>query len=186
MNAISRMLAPVLIASATILPAAAQTAAVPPALPDPATIEVPDVTPSQDPKVRKEGFKFYYFHNPSVSFAEAVVDLRECRAHLATGGPARVPGFIPWDETHRRETPGISSPYGLIGYFIAAEILMPKIERGLRSNKMRRCMGTRGYDRYAITEKAWDVLNDGEEERLVLMQARLASGPKPQDAAVTE
>ena len=175
-----------LIASASILPAAAQTAPASAVLPDPATIKVPDVTPSQDPKVRKEGFKFYYFHNPEVSFAEAVVDLRECRAHLAVGGPARVPGFIPWDETHRRKRQGIVSPYGIVGYLIASEIFLPKIERGLRSNKMRRCMGTRGYDRYAITERAWDVLNDGDEEALVLMQAKLASGPKPQDVAVTE
>ena len=33
-------------------------------LPDPATIKVPDVAPSNDPKVIGDGYKFYYFHNP--------------------------------------------------------------------------------------------------------------------------
>jgi len=55
-----------------------------------------------------------------------------------------------------------------------------------RSNKMRRCVGTRGYERYAIPEAAWDVLNAGDEAQLILMQAMLASAPRAQDEPVTE
>ena len=146
---------------------------------------VPDVAKSHDPKVRNQGYKFYYFHNPAVSFAEAWQDLKECRAHLVTAGDASVPGFIPWDEAHRRETIRGTQPYGRVGAALAA-IILPKFERGIRSNKMRRCMGTRGYARYAIPEAAWKVLNDGDEQQFVLMQAKLASGAKPQDEAVTE
>ena len=153
-------------------------------LPDPAAVTAPDVTPSDDPKVAEQGYKFYYFHNPEVGFAEAWRDLSECRAHLAAAGPAKVPGFIPWDEAHRRETRA-PAPSGLVGAALAA-IIVPKLERGLRSNKMRRCMGTRGYVRYAIPEGAWNVLNEGEERQLILMQAKLASGPKPKDEAVTK
>lgn len=167
-----------------ILPGA-EAAATAQSLPDPATIAVPDVTPSSDPKVKNQGYKFYYFHQSGVSFAAAYQDLVECRAHLAAGGPARVPGFIPWDETHRREIPQTVSPYGLVGAALAA-IILPTMERGARSNKMRRCMGTRGYARYAITEASWDRLNEGDERELILMQAKLASGPKPLDQEVTE
>lgn len=162
--------------------ASAQTLEAP--LPDPATIEVPDVTPSSDPKVREEGYKFYYFHNSEVNFETAYQDLRECRAHLITGGAAAVPGFIPWGEAHRREIPKTTPMYGIVGAAMAA-IIVPKMIRGQQSNKMRRCMGTRGYERYAIAEVTWDKLNDGDEQQLILMQAKLASGPKPQDEAVT-
>lgn len=170
-----------------LLPVAgwAQVTPGPAPLPDPATIQTPDVTPSRDPKVSQDGYKFYYFHSPRVTFVQAYRDLKECRGHLAIGGPAQVPGFVPWDEAHRRRVVPTSSPYGLVGAGLAA-IIVPKMERGLQSNKMRRCMGTRGYNRYAITEKAWEMLNDGDEERLVLMQAKLAAGPKPQDVAVTK
>lgn len=153
-------------------------------LPDPATITAPDVTPSTDSKVREEGYKFYYFHSPDVSFEMAYQDLRECRAHLVSGGMAPVPGFIPWGEKHRREVPQLTPMYGLVGGVMSA-IIVPKLIRGQRSNKMRRCMGTRGYERYAISESVWDKLNDGDEEQLILMQAKLASGPKPADEVVT-
>lgn len=170
--------------------AAAANAADPPsALPDPATIQVPDVTPSDDPKVSKDGYKFYYFHNPSVSFEEAYRDLKECRAHLPVGGATNVPGFVPWDEAHRRKIyTGFTAPSPLhaVVYSAVGAVIVPKIERGLRSNKMRRCMGTRGYVRYAIPEAVWNKLNEGDEEQLTLAQAKLASGPKPRDEVVTK
>jgi len=159
-------------------------------------VKVPDVSPSQDPKVRSEGYKFYYFNNPAVSFADAYRDLVECRGHLVVAGPAKVPGFIPWDEAHRRRTrqggPMVVGPdmvtavAGAVVFSAMAAIILPKMERGARSNKMRRCMGTRGYERYAITEDAWDILNKGDEKQLLLMQAKLAAAPRPQDEAVTE
>lgn len=154
-------------------------------LPDPATVSVPDVAPSNDPKVREDGYKFYYFHNPEVSFAEAHRDFVECRAHLVVGGAAQAPGFIPWGEEHRRKVyEGTPMFPGLFTQALAA-IILPKMQRGVESNKMRRCMGTRGYVRYAIPEKTWDILNDGEEAQIILMQAKLASGPKPNDEVVT-
>lgn len=162
----------------------AQTAPVA-TLPDPATIEVPDVIPTHDPKIFKAGYKFYYFHSATVSFTQAYEDLRECRAFLAAFGAGQVPGYVPFNETHTPPEVPSSQPYGLVGVGIGA-IVVPKIERGLRSNKMRRCMGTRGYARYAIPERIWDVLNEGDEQKLLLVQAKLASGPKPLDEEVTE
>lgn len=166
-------------------PARAQTLPDPATIPDPASISVPDVTPSSDPKIKSDGYKFYYFHRSGTSFDDAYRDLTECRGHLVTGGAAAVPGFIPWDEAHQRKIPQRIQPYGLVGGALAA-IILPKMERGARSNKMRRCMGTRGYARYAITEESWNRLNEGDERQLILMQAKLASGPKPVDQEVTE
>ena len=67
---------------------------------------------------------------------------------------------------------------------IMADIITPKMERGLRSNKLRRCMGTRGYQRYAISEAEWDEINKGDEQQIILMHAKLATGPRPQAAPV--
>jgi hypothetical protein len=154
-------------------------------LPDPASVTVPDVTPSNDPKVREEGYKFYYFHNANVSYAEAHQDLAECRAYLPVGGGTQVQGFIPFGENYNRPV-YVGTPI-FPGLFtnVMASIIVPKMERGVASNKMRRCMGTRGYDRFAIPEVTWDKLNNGDEAQLLLMQAKLASGPKPTDEVVT-
>ncbi len=160
-----------------------------PALPDPASLSVPDVTAS-DPKVQSDGYKFFYFYNPSVSFSEAALDIAECRSFLMSGAAPKVPGFIPWVEPVNRKIvrgPGmINAAYGPLGIALSiginqglAAIIMPKMERGLRNNKLRRCMEPRGYSRYALPEESWKTLNEGDEGKLILMQAKLASGPKP-------
>lgn len=157
-------------------------------LPEPASISVPDVTPSHDANVRNQGYKFYYFHNSAVTFAEAYQDLKECRAHLVVGGGVPVPSFVPWDdahgdEGHARKIPVAVPMYGVVGAAMAA-IILPKMERGVAGNKVLRCMTTRGYQRYAIPQASWDILNYGDEQKLLLMQAKLASGSKPQDEPV--
>ena len=169
-------------------PLAAQTVA---DLPDPATITAPD-TSASDPEVLKEGYKFFYFNNPSVSFSEAVADIAECRSFLANGAPPSVPGFIPWTEPVKRKQNrggGFLVAYGLLGVGVEAglaAIIMPKIERGLRNNKLRRCMEPRGYKRFALPEASWKILNEGDEKQLILTQAKLASGPQPANGEVTE
>src|SRR3954452_6042730 len=141
---------------------AAALAEVPATTPDPAGIELPPIAFSNDPGVLHDGDKFYFFHNPSVSFAEAYQDFRECRGYLAPGAPPRVPGFVPFGAPHHWEVPPVVPAYGLVGQAILA-IVMPKLERGMRSNKLRRCLGTRGYVRYPIPGESWHELNTGDE-----------------------
>lgn len=175
------VLAAALAASILAVPVTAQEA-----LPDPATVSVPDLASSADPKVQKDGYKFFFFHNPSVSFAEAYADISECRSFLAGGGLAGLPAFRPWVEpVKRKQQVNYASPYGLVGAAMAA-IIVPKIERGQRNNKLRRCMEPRGYARYPVAEADWDRLNEGDPATLIAMQAKLASGPKPSVAEVSE
>lgn len=154
-------------------------------LPDPATIEIPDVSSADAKKLEKQGHKFFYFYNPSVSFSEAHEDLTDCRRHLEVGAAVLLPGYIPWVESVDREIEYGPNPYGLVGAIIGAIIAGP-LERGARNNKMRMCMGPRGYLRYPLPEEAWKTLNEGDEETLILMQAKLASGSKPLAQEVTE
>lgn len=161
--------------------ASAQTAH----LPDPATVKTPDITPSHDPSVRSEGYKFYYFHRASVGFGQANQDLKECQVYLVPSALPLMPAFIPWDEAYRKRIPEATPMYGLVGAGILA-IIGPKFNRGIVSTKMRRCMGTRGYDRFAIPKGTWETLDKGNEEEVKLMQAKVASGPRPNDEAVVE
>jgi len=48
---------PILLLLAQPLPAGAQAADPSQVLPDPATVTIPDVSPSQDPKVRSDGYR---------------------------------------------------------------------------------------------------------------------------------
>jgi hypothetical protein len=171
------------LAAALAMPVAAVAQQGPP-LPDPASIAVPDIA-SADPSVQAEGYKFFIFHNPAVSFAEAHADIAECRAFLPSGEFRPLPSFVPWGETAVRASTAGPGPYGLVGDAIGA-VLVPKIVRGQRNNKLRRCMEPRGYLRYAVPEAAWDRLNEGDEAALVLMQAKLASGPRPAAPEVRE
>ncbi len=159
-------------------------------LPDPATIELPDLSVADDPKAVEEGYKFFYFHNPSVSFEEAYRDISDCRSYLP-GRIAALPTFIPWVEPKAitPQVPRYNSPYGPMGDLVnaaIAAIVVPKIQRGKRNNKMRMCMEPRGYARYPVSEASWEILNEGDEGDLILMQAKIASGPTPDAAPVTE
>lgn len=157
----------------------------PTSVPDEASVKVPNIAQSNDPAVIHDGYKFYFFHNPSVTFKEAFEDFRECRSYLTAGAAPRVPGFVPFGEEHRKDAPPTTSPYGLVGGALLA-IIEPKMERGVRSTKMRRCMGTRGYVRYPVSGSAFDALNSGDEATIIATQAKLATSPKPNLPQVTE
>lgn len=119
------------------------------------------------------------FHNPSVDFATAYADIAECRSFLPAGPGRALPGFTPWVAAPRAAPiqSGIN-PYGLVGDAIGA-IILPKMERGQNNTVLRRCMETRGYVRYAVSEAAWNTLNDPKNPMIIAMQAKVATGPKP-------
>lgn len=169
-----------LLAAVFAAPAVAQSG---PPLPDPASVQLPEIGPTT-PEVIKEGGKFFAFFNPSLTYAQAHSDVAECRSFLPTGIIRPTPSFVPWEDPSVRPAV-VYAPVG-IAAGILASIIIPKMERGLRNNKMRRCMGTRGYQRYAIPEAAWKTLNEGDELQLIAMQAKLAITPGLKLHEVTE
>lgn len=170
-------------------PAAAQASPASPAatqsLPDPATITLPDVTPSTDEKVRKDGARYFYFHKAGVSFAEAYADIAGCYRYLFAGEVMRVPGFAPWVEPGPRRTIARTPQYGFVGAIIGGMIAGPLL-RSDRNSKLRRCLDPRGYQRFAIPKEIWKAVMDGDLRDSILRQAKLASGPTPHDTPVTE
>jgi hypothetical protein len=157
------------------------------ALPDPAKIVAPDIS-TNDPKALSDGYKFFIFHSSSVNFSTAYTDILECRRFMTSsmGFGRKMPDFIPWVVTPQpRALASGPNQYGLVGSAIEA-ISAPKILRGLNNTILRRCMETRGYARYPVSEVVWESLNDPENPTAIAVQAKIASGPKPLQAEVVD
>ena len=169
-----------LLAALAVVPASADSGLAPP---DPASVQLPDLG-TITPEVIKEGGKFFAFVNPSLTYAQAYADVAECRSFLPTGIMRPLPSFVPWEEPSVRP-PVVYRPVGLAAGILVS-IIMPKLERGQRNNKLRRCMGPRGYRRVAVPEAAWQALNEGDELQLIARQAKLATTPGLHLHEVTE
>lgn len=169
-----------LLAAAIAAPAMAQSGLPPP---DPVSVELPVLGPAT-PEVIKEGGKFFAFVNPSLTYVQAFEDIAECRSFLPVGVYRPLPGFVPWEEPSVRP-PIVYNPVGLAAGILVS-IIMPKMERGQRNNKLRLCMGPRGYRRVAVPEAAWEILNEGDETQLIAKQAKLATTPGLKLQEVTE
>jgi hypothetical protein len=161
--------------------AGAQTAATAPALPDPATIKVPDVGAGTPERDSAGDSKYFYFHREDISFERAVADVGECVGYaMPPMPPVTISAFVLLDEDAARgERASPYRPYGLVGDLISA-IIMPSLQRRVLMGNMRVCMGFKGYSRYPTTKDAYLALNEGDDLRAsVLMLAKIAAGPRP-------
>ena len=149
-----------------------------PALPDPATITVPDLSHSSDPEVVSNGWKYFFFQREGVSFAEAHADFTDCFRFLSPNdwSSIKLDRFAPWNGTPGRKSEYIPSPYGLVGALISGMIEGTLIRRELQA-KMRRCMEPRGYTRYGVAEEVWERVTALPREQSIAVLARIASGP---------
>lgn len=167
-------------------PAAAQPLA-PPAPPDPATLTLPDMTPTRDQGVIRDGWKHFYFHKAGVGYAEAYADFAECYRFLPVPGTASTyfPAFSPWSEPIvPRPMPWEPNRFGLVGGVILAIVSGP-LERRNYQARLRRCLEPRGYIRYPLAEEVWEALVDRYSPRSIALQALAASGPTPPLQPVT-
>ena len=82
---------------------------------------------------------------------------------------------------------------GAIGGLMADAIFGSGERRKQRRINMRNCMFYKGYDRYGLEKDLWQEFNfeeglsqteETERENKLLMQARVASGPKPAQGKV--
>jgi hypothetical protein len=151
------------------------------ALPDPVSVSVPDLSGSADEAVVKNGWKYFLYHRPATSFADAYADIADCTRYLAPAAWSDVglPRFIPWVETPatRRDKRGyINNQYGVVGVVIGGMVEGTLVRRD-RQSKMRRCMEPRGYTRYGVAETVWENITAMPPERAIAVQAKIASGP---------
>ena len=164
----------------------ASAAAAQPVPPDPATLTLPDMTPTRDPEVIEDGWKHFYFHKAGVSYEKAYADFAECYRFLPVEGASPdLPMFAPWSESPGVETVQPSNNFGLVGVLIA-DLFAGQFERRHRQGRMRRCMEPRGYVRYPLAEDSWSKLIDHYSLRSIALQALAASGPAPDLPQVTK
>ena len=150
------------------------------ALPDPATVTVPDLSGSGDAAEYENGWKYFFYQRPDTSFAEAYADIADCYRFLAPAGWANVaiPRFVPWVERvpGERAATGYFEHSGLVGLAIGS-MFEGTLTRRDRQAKMRRCMEPRGYTRYGVAEEIWENVADMPPEQGIAVQAKIASGP---------
>lgn len=173
---------------ASVLLMGAATAASSAQVPDQAGIVVPSLANIADPKVQKEGWKHFFFHQDGVSYAQAHGDFTDCYRFLGGVRPVGAPPLpangawsrVPGAERAKEPTGG---SYGLVGEVMGAMVAGP-INRRLLQSRMRQCMEPRGYVRYPLDEKTWMSVIDGYSPGSIAVQAKIASGPRPAVPAV--
>lgn len=154
--------------------------------PDPATVQMPDMTPTRDARVIANGWVHFYFHKDGVTYEQAYADFADCYRFISPSQLiVELPVFVPWGNGPGNE-PATSAARnsGMAGGLIGA-LFSGSIERRAWQSRMRRCMEPRGYVRYPLAPDSWRQLIDGHSARAVAMQALAASGPNPNLPVVT-
>jgi hypothetical protein len=157
----------VLAGIAGTLLAAAYPAACAGALGERAEGEVPDLSFVPTPAIERGYDKFFVYHREATDFATAYADLKECDAY-ARGISLHVPAA------------------GALTALVVDAIVGAAQRHDISRRNMRTCMRFKEYHRYGLPEALWKRVgldpasgSPGEAERLLRLQARIASGPRP-------
>ena len=139
---------------------------------DPSSIPLPDLAFVPDEEDIRNYDKYFYFHRDNTDFATAYSDLQECDAY-ARGITLRADGS-PFT--------GALTGAAMDAVFGSAE------RRRIRRVNMRVCMRYKEYRLYGLPKSLWERFNfsegltrvdESERQRLLRIQARVASGPRP-------
>lgn len=133
--------------------------------------------------------KYFYFHRADTAFDQAFGDIVECDA--LSSGVSYYGGVDSGAMAASMAQYGLlaGAVGGAIGNLMADAIFGSAERRKQRRINMRNCMYYKGYDRYGLEKDLWQSFNfeEGlskadpkEREAKLLVQARVASGPKPQ------
>lgn len=154
-----------------------------------AAVEMPAMAFEETPEIAKNYEKYFYFHRADTDFDTAYADLTECDA-LVSGISIYV-GASDAAIASAMTQYGVAA--GAVGGVIAS-VMMDAIfgsaeRRKARRLNIRHCMFFKGYDRYGLEKELWQRFNFEEgldrekpeaREAAFLKQAKVASGPKPQ------
>jgi hypothetical protein len=168
------------------VPASAQVRRTTPQMPppqiDPATIPMPNLTFTPTPQIEGNYDKYFYFHRTDTDFMTAYADLRECDGY-ARGLAVRA-NYVPY------AGPGLvtGAVGGAIGAVVADMVFGSAERRKQRRINMITCMRFKDYRVFGLPESLWESFNfeegtrrvpEQERQRLLQVQARVASGPAP-------
>jgi len=148
------------------------------ATPPPDAVEVPDLDFTPTAAFERDYDKYFYYHRANTEFATALADLRECDAY-SRGISLRADG----------------GPYGVLAGAATDAIFGAAQRRDIARRNFRVCMGFKEYRRYGLPRSIWTRIHSPEgpgetgearRERLLRVQARIASGPQPRVGAIVE
>jgi len=161
-------------------PAAGQTTTS--AVPDPATIAVPDLSGGRDAAVVRDGAKYYYFWRADTSYQQAYADFADCYRFTPMGAvnAPLLPMFIAWRGAPeaRDDTPAPDHGYGLVGDIMGALIMGSAVPLATQG-RLHTCLAPLGYQRFPLPKATWKALNDSNAVDPVALRAKIASGPRP-------
>ena len=164
-----------------LIPTLLMLVAAPVAAQSPSTDQaaLPDIS---QPPSGSPGWKYFFLHKPGIGLDEALRDFRDCYPQIEVGDGLITPAFVPWRRADAARPQVITGgSYGLVGIAIAS-MLMGPINRSFRQMRLARCMLPRGYSRYPLSKEVWQQINSGDQERSIMVQAKMASGPAPTSA----
>jgi hypothetical protein len=181
---------------AMAFPAVAQTtsapppAAAPPAI-DPSTIEMPSLAFTSTPEIVADFDKYYVFNRADTDFATAFADLQECDGYARGLAFTMYGGTVPYPYAGTMA----GAIGGAIGSAVADAIFGSAERRKQRRMNMRTCMTYKGYRTFGLPKSIWETFNfeeglsrvdDARRQRMLQVQARVASGPQPAVGEIVE
>lgn len=154
------------------------------AIPDPASVPMPDLAFTSTALIEEDFDKYYVFNRAETSFAEALTDIRECD-NLARGLDS---GYRYQEAPYPYAYTMAGAAGGVIANALIGAIFGSSEKRRMRRVNMRKCMHYKGYSRYGLAKENWspfnfeegfDGLKEAERQTLLAQQAKVASGPAP-------
>lgn len=153
-----------------------------------AAVVMPNLSFVENDKVSADYDKYFYFHRPETNFDRAFADVTECDALSS--------GLSYYRGSDSSAVASAMSQYGVlagglggaIGGLMADAIFGSAERRKQRRMNIRNCMFYKGYDRYGLEKDLWQEFNFEEglsreeadkRKAALMMQARVASGPRP-------
>lgn len=142
-----------------------------------------------DKKHTEEFHKYFFFHKQGVTYDQALDDFAEC--NIYQNGPVGsegdtvifTPSFVSLSESQsytprlkEQKNNGIigDAIVSLVGDITAAPILLK-----YRSQRLRKCMEYKNYDRYGLSKDKWRLIHQSKTGNFVKISASIASGPAP-------
>lgn len=149
---------------------------------DPASIPMPNLSFTPTPQLEENFDKYFIFNRADTDFATAYEDLRECDGYAR--GLSYRNNYVPY------VGPGLVTGAigGAVGAVVADMVFGSAERRKQRRINMMTCMRFKDYRVFGLPENLWEEFNfeegtrqvpEAERQRMLQLQARVASGPAP-------
>jgi hypothetical protein len=155
---------------------------------DPNSIAMPELAFTPNAGDQRDYDKYFFFNRENTDFATAYADIQECD-NYARGLPRRSLGYAATPYPYNGTMAGALG--GALGNALAGAIANARFSAQRRQQRrviMRTCMRFKGYQAFGLRKSLWESFNfeegnhrieENERQRMLRIQARVASGARP-------